>query len=107
GSQVTLTATPAAGSIVYGWQGACPGTAVTACTFPATPGLHVTVTFRRVSWLTIENPGGGVVASSASGIHCEDGWGCSKAFLVGTIVTLSAAANSGSRFAGWGGACGG
>ncbi|GEM82919.1 InlB B-repeat-containing protein [Meiothermus hypogaeus] len=47
--------------------------------------------------------GSGTVTSSPSGINC--GATCSAAFNAGASVTLSAAAASGSTFAGWSGAC--
>ncbi|HEY0555161.1 MAG TPA: hypothetical protein VGG20_12900 [Thermoanaerobaculia bacterium] len=47
--------------------------------------------------------GSGTVSSSPAGISC--GASCSAAFAGGTSVTLTAAAASGSTFAGWSGAC--
>jgi hypothetical protein len=48
--------------------------------------------------------GSGTVSSSPSGISC--GSDCTQAFLSGTVVTLAAAASTGSRFDGWsGGGC--
>ena len=50
--------------------------------------------------------GTGTVTSDLSGINC--GADCSEPYDPGTIVTLTAAANTGSVFAGWsGGGCGG
>ena len=49
--------------------------------------------------------GAGTVTSSPSGINC--GSTCSHGYTSGTQVTLSAAAASGSTFAGWSGACSG
>jgi hypothetical protein len=49
--------------------------------------------------------GSGTVTSSPSGISC--GSTCSANFVSGTTVTLTAAPNTGSTFAGWGGACSG
>jgi N-acetylneuraminic acid mutarotase len=48
-------------------------------------------------------PGSGRVTSSPSGIDC--GSTCSASFDVNALVTLQAAASSGSTFTGWGGAC--
>ena len=47
--------------------------------------------------------GTGTVTSSPSGINC--GSTCSATYSSGTSVTLTAAAASGSTFAGWSGAC--
>ncbi|MBI5893458.1 MAG: hypothetical protein HZB79_07395 [Deltaproteobacteria bacterium] len=49
--------------------------------------------------------GTGVVVSSPVGINC--GADCSEAYAVGTVVTITAAPDSGSIFAGWSGACSG
>jgi uncharacterized repeat protein (TIGR02543 family) len=49
--------------------------------------------------------GSGTVTSSPTGINC--GGTCSANFNSGASVTLTAAAASGSTFAGWGGACSG
>lgn len=57
--------------------------------------------------LTVTNSGAGAgaVTSSPAGISC--GSTCSASFASGTAVSLSAAPNSGSTFAGWSGACSG
>jgi uncharacterized protein (TIGR03437 family) len=54
--------------------------------------------------LTITTPGAGsgTVSSSPAGTSC--GSGC-LTFAAGTVVTLTAAPNNGSTFAGWSGAC--
>src|SRR5262249_8397788 len=51
-----------------------------------------------------DGPGGGVVTSSPSGIDCP-ATSCEFAFNTGTTVTLTAVADLGARFDGWGGAC--
>ena len=55
--------------------------------------------------VTRSGSGSGTVASSPTGINC--GSSCTANFASGTSVTLSAAAASGSTFAGWSGACSG
>jgi len=55
--------------------------------------------------VTKNGTGGGTVTSSPTGITC--GTSCTAALAVGTPVTLTATAASGSTFAGWSGACGG
>ncbi len=49
--------------------------------------------------------GSGTVTSSPTGISC--GSTCSASYASGTSVTLTAAANPGSTFTGWSGACSG
>jgi len=56
--------------------------------------------------VAISGPGKGVVASLASGIGCT-GTGCSSTFASGTEIVVQATPVTGSRFAGWGGACSG
>jgi hypothetical protein len=53
--------------------------------------------------VTRAGSGSGTVTSNPSGISC--GSTCSATYASGTTVTLSAAAASGSTFAGWSGAC--
>jgi pectate lyase len=55
--------------------------------------------------LTVTKAGNGTGTVSGSGISC--GSACSASYASGTSVTLSAAAASGSTFAGWSGACSG
>jgi hypothetical protein len=57
--------------------------------------------------LTVINPGlgSGVVTSTPAGITC--GTTCAASLPPGTVVTLSATANGGSVFAGWGFPCAG
>ena len=63
----------------------------------------ITATFNTVSKLTVakNGTGSGTVTSSPAGISC--GSTCSASFAGGTSVTLTAAAASGSTFAGWSG----
>jgi N-acetylmuramoyl-L-alanine amidase len=53
--------------------------------------------------VTRTGAGSGTVTSTPAGISC--GSDCAEQFELGTAVTLTAAAASGSRFAGWSGAC--
>jgi endoglucanase len=106
GTSVTLTATAASGSAFAGWSGACSGTA--ACNVSMTATRAVTATFNSTATtfslaVTKTGTGGGTVASSPSGINC--GSTCTANYASGTSVTLTAAAASGSAFAGWNGAC--
>ena len=56
--------------------------------------------------VTKAGDGTGTVASDVPGIDC--GSSCASGYALGTVVTLSARAASGSTFTGWsGGGCGG
>ena len=55
--------------------------------------------------LTVNKAGSGSGTVTGSGISC--GTTCSATYASGTLVTLTAAAASGSTFSGWSGACGG
>ncbi len=108
GTTVTLTATPASGSVFAGWSGAgCSGTG--SCTVTMSAAQSVTATFNTAPASTFNltvnkaGSGSGTVTSNLAGINC--GATCSAAFNAGVSVTLSAAAASGSTFAGWSGAC--
>jgi uncharacterized repeat protein (TIGR02543 family) len=104
GTAVTLTATPAAGTIFGGWSGACTN-AAGPCTVTMSAAQSVTATFTAVFSLTVATAGGGSITSSPAGITC--GGDCAEDYEINTVVTLSATAASGSIFAGWSGDCGG
>ena len=55
--------------------------------------------------VTRDGPGSGTVTSDPAGINC--GADCSGVFNDGAVVTLTATADTGSTFTGWGGACAG
>jgi len=58
--------------------------------------------------LTVSLAGSGSGTVSGDGISCADGSSgadCSESYHYGTIVTLTASADSGSTFSGWEGAC--
>jgi uncharacterized repeat protein (TIGR02543 family) len=115
-------ALPAAGSAFTGWGGACTGTAAT-CTVDMTAARDVTATFAPAvpppafSRLTVQLTGlvsgaSGEVESSPDGIECElpsKGKArevtCSARYASTAKVRLTAEAESGSAFVGWGGAC--
>ena len=113
GALVTLTATPASGSVFGGWSGGgCAGTA--ACVISGNTTARVTATFSKVSTptpsyiltVTRSGTGAGNVTSSPSGIAC--GSDCTQSVTAGTAVRLTATPAYGSTFSGWsGGGCGG
>jgi hypothetical protein len=108
GTQVTLTAMPATGSVFAGWAGAgCTGTDPT-CVVKVGGGstLTATATFNReIPILTVTPAGSGTgsVTSDLPGINC--GATCSARYDYGASVTLTATPDTGSAFKGWSGAC--
>jgi Divergent InlB B-repeat domain len=110
-SSVTLTATSAAGSTFAGFSANCvpasPQTNPPTCAVPiVTADVTVTATFSTGSSETLtvtkEGTGTGTVTSSPAGISC--GTTCSASFTSEQVVVLTAAAATGSTFAGWSGA---
>ena len=109
GTSVTLTAVADSGSVFKGWAGAC---------FGSNPVCNVDMKMNRVitadfepEGLTYEltvstgGSGNGLITSTPGGINC--GETCNGNYLSSTIVTLSAMAETGSTFTGWGGSCSG
>jgi phospholipase C len=107
GTAVKLTATAKSGSKFIGWSGACSGTSTCTLTLKAAESAIATFDSTAPVVLTVQKlgTGTGTIASSPSGINC--GSTCSAKFAGGTSVKLTATAKSGSKFAGWSGACSG
>jgi hypothetical protein len=116
GTTVTLTATPATGSVLSGWTGAgitCLGTAPCAVTIDQ--ARTVTATFgRQAVNLTVQGSGtgAGTVTSVPTGINCTStaavpSGTCSASYVSGMAVTLTATPEAGSVFGAWGGDCAG
>ena len=108
GSAVTLAATPTGGSVFGGWGGACSGSG--ACVVTLDSGKSVSALFNPPgagATLTVSKSGtgGGTVTSSQGGINC--GATCSADLDGGLAVSLYPAAEPGSTFTGWSGACAG
>jgi hypothetical protein len=101
GTPVTLTATPANGSVFAGWGGACSGTSTCTLTLAADAAVTATFSIPRFK-LTVEKSGPGYVG--APGIDC--GPVCSTEVDLGTTVVLVASPTPGGSFLGWNNACG-
>jgi hypothetical protein len=103
---VTLTATPAGGSFFTGWGGACTGTGTCGVTMTADTGVSATFVPSTLQYaLTVTTSGSGSVVSSPKGINC--GKQCTKAYTVGSTITLTAKPAKKHLFLGWSGACSG
>ena len=86
GTQVTLTAAPAIGSIFTGWSGACSGTATT-CKLSMSSAKAATANFVAASYtLTVNKAGSGTLTSSPAGINC--GPDCTELYPAGQGVAL-------------------
>jgi Divergent InlB B-repeat domain len=105
---ITLTATASAGSMFAGWTDAtCSAYGTSPCQLTLTAATTVTAAFAVIPsyLLSVSVAGSGTVTSTPSGINCSPS--CLASFQSGKQITLTASANSGSTFAGWGGACSG
>ena len=102
-TQVTLTATPAAGATFTGWSGACTGS---SCVVTMNAAKTVTANFTVPTFaLTVNKTGAGAgtVTSTPAGIDC--GSSCSFSFNNNTMVTLTPTPTASSTFVSWSGAC--
>ena len=102
---VDLTATPDAWSLFTGWSGAgdCTDGQVRM-----SANLGCTATFDPIRYtllVLLPGTGTGTVTSDPAGIDC--GSDCREDYAALTRVTLTAAADPGSVFNGWAGACSG
>lgn len=108
GTVVTLTATPAGGSVFAGWSGGgCSGTGTCVVTVSAATSVNAQFDLGpQTLTVVIAGTGTGTVASAPAGIACAPT--CSAAFPGGSVVVLTATAGGGSTFTGWsGGGCSG
>ena len=98
---VTLSAAADTGSTFTGWSSeGCSGTGT--CQVTLDQARSVTATFTLNTYLltvTKSGTGTGTVTSSPAGIAC--GTTCSASFNYSQLVTLTGAADTGSRFASW------
>jgi CSLREA domain-containing protein/uncharacterized repeat protein (TIGR02543 family) len=106
GTQVTLTANPAQGSVFAGWSGDCSGTNPTT-TVTMDGNKTCTARFETAVTLTVQISGGGTgtVSSNPAGIACPPT--CTAQFMSGSTVSLAATADQNSFFTGWLGDCSG
>ncbi len=106
-TEVTLLATPDAGSIFAGWT----GNTQCANTIALTSDLTCTAIFNQKElppppatfyrlYLNIAGIGNGTVSSSPTGVNC--GVNCTE-YVSGTVVTLTATPDVNSTFMGWSG----
>jgi hypothetical protein len=107
GTEVTLTASAADGSIFDQWAGACSGTDPT-CRVTLSASRAATALFASAGAeypLTVvpTGTGTGTVTSTPAGIDC--GSDCAEDYPAGERVRLTADPADGSTFAGWGGDC--
>ncbi|MEO8100968.1 MAG: hypothetical protein ABI790_00480, partial [Betaproteobacteria bacterium] len=110
GATTVFTVTPSVG-YTASVSGSCGGTLVgtTYTTNPITASCSVFANFTLNAYLLTVTPAGtgtGSVTSAPAGISCPAD--CTETYNHGTVVTLTAAANTGSTFTGWsGGGCSG
>jgi hypothetical protein len=102
-SNILLTAVPEPGWVLASWGGACSGSEQ-SCTVAMNADRIVSARFVEDGGsLTVVRDGQGSVTSEPAGIDC--GLDCEEAFASGTQVALTAVAETGWEFVGWGGAC--
>ncbi len=105
---VTLTATPATNARFVSWEGDGCTDELPTCTVQMNQARTVRATFAPIEFqlnITKSGTGTGAVSSEPDGVACGDD--CDQSFDIGTEVTLTAAPDPGSIFAGWVGACSG
>lgn len=102
GLQFSVRATPAPGSRLVRWEGACSGAG--ACTVTMDGPKSVTAVFGpELFTLSVSVAGRGRVVSAPPGLACSSR--CSHRFEAGASVRLSTRPARGFRFAGWSGSC--
>lgn len=107
---VMLTATSEPGSIFTGWSGACSGSSAT-CSVNMTEAREVEASFEPTRTLSVTKSGTGAGSLSSNPVGIDCGPSCSDDdadFELGSLVTLTAAPDTGSNFYFWsGGGCSG
>jgi hypothetical protein len=108
GALITLIAEADIDSQFDGWGGACISAGTGACALTMDSAKSVTANFSLTQHklsVSLTGDGDGKVTSQPAGIDC--GGDCSQDFDYNQQVSLTAAADPGSTFTGWGGACSG
>jgi hypothetical protein len=105
GTQVSLTATAAVGSLFGGWSGcdSTSGAGGSVCVVTLMGPRTVTATFTLAPnyLLTVAKTGSGSGTVTGTGISC--GADCTESVPAGTQVSLTATASGGSVFTSWAG----
>ncbi len=106
GAQVTLSAAANTGSTFTGWSGeGCSGAGTCQVLMDRARSVTASFALNQVDLsVTVAGEGRGQVTSQPAGLTCTTG-ACQAAFDYGTVVTLSATADTGSVFDGWSGDC--
>src|SRR5690606_36638287 len=111
-----LTAAPTGEFTFQGWGGACQDRGANlVCEVVLDQNLTVTATFGAAPTRDLEvqgaGNGSGTIRSDPAGIDCTYNLDvtadCAEAFVVGTVVTLTAEPGARSTFDGWEGPCSG
>jgi hypothetical protein len=102
GQRIALTATPAAGTKLVRWSGACTGASV--CSLNVGAGSTVTALFAPATFrLAVSIAGRGVVRAPAAGVACRPR--CSGSAPSHAPARLTAVPAKGWKLRSWAGAC--
>ena len=104
GTRVTLGATPTSPATFGGWSGGCAGALGCAVTLDQAQSVNASFVGGPVTLGIVVDGSGGRVTTNVGGVRCRSA--CTADFTTGTKVTLTATADTGSTFLGWGDACG-
>jgi DNA-binding beta-propeller fold protein YncE len=107
GTAITLQANPSSGSRFMGWIGSgCSGTGTCTITLDADTDMTAAFAAQQTLKVSLAGDGSGTASDATARLSCPGA--CSAVYDRGTVVTLTAAASSGSAFVGWsGGGCSG
>jgi hypothetical protein len=104
GDTVTLTASPAEGSVFAGWSGVCTGAGQCVVTMDEAKSVIAVFNLQMFALSVTKNgTGSGSVTGSIPGLDC--GNDCGDDYPYGTRLTLYADPDPGSVFSGWSGDC--